>query len=356
MPDVVTKLRLRYLTGLRTGQELSASGSRVRIGRSRDNDVILHESESPLSSAHHAEARFEGGHWWLVDLASTNHTFLNGSSVQRARLSTGDQITVGNDVLAVHISSGRGLLIAAGVASLALIALVTALALRSRRTPFEDIAAIAPRSVYLIAVDDGGRRSVTGTAFAVDEPRALLATNAHVASELVRRNSISSASSSRAVAVRSDQHQALRIARVWLHPGWRKGSLDHDVALLQIEGRPVLSALPLAGSASVDRLRRGLPLASFGFPAASTDPLHPRGRLAVDVVGDVRFPFVEVGLAIAPGTSGSPVFDQSGTVVGVVVGGDFIDAQDGRGKRPSGTEANWVIVATAVRELLELSR
>ena len=52
----------------------------------------------------------------------------------------------------------------------------------------------------------------------------------------------------------------------------------------------------------------------------------------------------------------SPVFDQSGTVVGVVVGGDFVDARDGRGKQPSGTEANWVIVATAVRELLELTR
>ena len=84
--------------------------------------------------------------------------------------------------------------------------------------------------------------------------------------------------------------------------------------------------------------------------------MRPRGRLAVDVVGDVRLPYVEVGLMIAPGTSGSPVFDDTGSVVGIVVGGDFVSASDGRGRRPSGTGVNWVLAVTALRELLEMSR
>jgi S1-C subfamily serine protease len=158
------------------------------------------------------------------------------------------------------------------------------------------------------------------------------------------------------VAVRSDGTTAVRIARAWLHPRWRPGSLEHDVALLQLEGRPSMAPLRLGDVTAIERLRRGVPVATFGFPAVSTDPSRPRGRLAVDVVGDVRLPYVEVGLSIAPGTSGSPVFDQTGTVVGLVVGGDFVDDVDGRGKRPTGSAANWVIVATEVRELLSLPR
>jgi S1-C subfamily serine protease len=352
----VSRLRLRYLTGPRAGQELLFTGPRVRIGRSRDNDVILHESETPLSSAHHAEARLESGSWWVVDLQSTNHTLLNGVPIQRAQLRPGDRLTVGDDVLSVQSGSRTILWIAAVAALLVVAAVVSVVVLRSRSSPFEDVAARAPQSVYLIALDEPGRRTITGTAFTVDDTRALLATNAHVAAELLRKQGTSRTAGPKAVAVRSDQNEALPITRIWLHPQWRKGSLDHDIALLQIESQPPLTALRLGDDAAVDRLRRGAPVASFGFPAAATDAFHPRGRLTVDVVGDVRLPYLEVGLAIAPGTSGSPIFDQRGAVVGIVVGGDFVDARDGRGRRPSGTEANWAIVATAVKELMDLPR
>jgi V8-like Glu-specific endopeptidase len=58
---------------------------------------------------------------------------------------------------------------------------------------------------------------------------------------------------------------------------------------------------------------------------------------------------------IAPGTSGSPVFDDTGDVVAVVTSGDFVRGKNGM-MRPSGTAANWAISAVRIRELLAARR
>ena len=329
----------------------------MRIGRSRDNDVALPEADSPRSSAHHAEMHLEDGAWWIVDLGSLNGTLLNGTAVQRAELRTGDRISCGDHELVVGIGHRRWGWWAAGaaIAALAILALAVVLVRPSRRSPFESVAAAAPQSVYLLAVEDRGRRTATATAFAVDGAGALLATNAHVVDALNRRTG-GSARDPLPVAVMSDHDTPVPLGRTWVHPEWRKGSMEHDVALVELAGHPTVTPLRLADERAVERLKRGAPLATFGFPAVATDPVRPRGRLAVDIVGDVRLPYIEVGLLIAPGTSGSPVFDESGSVVGIVVGGDFVSAKDGRGRRPSGTGVNWVIAVTALRELLEMPR
>ena len=349
-------LQFRYVTGPRRTQTLIFAGPRVRIGRSRDNDVTLPETESPRASAHHAEAVLEGRAWWIVDLGSTNGTLVNGAAVQRVVLRTGDRLSLGDHDLLVEIGSRRRIWIAgAAIAMVATAAVVLLLIRQLRSSPFQAVAAAAPQSVYLLALEDRGRRTVTATAFAVDHDTALLATNAHVVDALKARTS-DPATGPRPVAIISDHDTAVPLGRTWVHPEWRKGSVAHDVGLVELAGHPATTPLRLGDSRSVERLRRGAPLATFGFPAVSTDPLRPRGRLALDVVGDVRLPYIEVGLLIAPGTSGSPVFDESGEVVGMVVGGDFVSASDGRGRRPSGSGVNWMIAVTALRELLEMPR
>ena len=50
----------------------------VRFGRAPDCDVTFNADYDRDASAHHAEARFEGGRWILVDLQSRNGTFLRG--------------------------------------------------------------------------------------------------------------------------------------------------------------------------------------------------------------------------------------------------------------------------------------
>ena len=69
------------------------------------------------------------------------------------------------------------------------------------------------------------------------------------------------------------------------------------------------------------------------------------------MIGDIRGEYLEAGLGIAPGTSGSPIFDQSGIVIGMVAGGDFAGAPD-EPQRPTGTSANWALSASVVSDLL----
>ena len=346
-------LRLRPIAGARRGPDLSFPGPRVRIGRSRDNDVILPERTTPESSGHHAEALLDSsGTWSIVDLASSNGTKLNGVPVGRHEIKTGDRLAFGDEQFIVSVGpSWRGGVWIAGLVAIVLGAVVATAVWRGRaRSPFEEVAGTAPRSVFAIVIEEGGRRSFVGTAFAVDAD-GLLATNAHIVGALRNRGALpASPGGNRALAVQSDSYDAREIVSASTHPSWRDGSIRSDVAVLRISSGPKLVPLRLAGAEAIAALRRGTPLAAFGFPAVSTDPLRPRGRLSVDVVGDVRGDYVEVGLGIAPGTSGSPVFDSNGTVIAIVVGGDFVDAPTGT--RPTGSAANWAIRIGAFGELL----
>ncbi|OLT14819.1 hypothetical protein BJF78_17420 [Pseudonocardia sp. CNS-139] len=70
---------------------------RLSIGRLTDNDVVI---DDLLVSRRHAvlELRPDGG-WELLDLGSGNGTFLNGTRVQRARVTAADLIGIGRAVL-----------------------------------------------------------------------------------------------------------------------------------------------------------------------------------------------------------------------------------------------------------------
>jgi Protein of unknown function (DUF3662)/FHA domain len=74
------------------GREVPVTGDRVILGRSRECDIRLADTNV---SRRHAEVRHEDDAYWIVDLGSTNGTELNGRRVERARLSDGDRITLG---------------------------------------------------------------------------------------------------------------------------------------------------------------------------------------------------------------------------------------------------------------------
>src|ERR1700690_2069293 len=91
----MAEIEVRTSSGPRGRVQLS--GSRLVIGRSEDSDVFLPDSRL---SRRHAEIEQRGEGCFVIDLGSTNGTFLNGVRVQgESRLHNGDTITVGESRL-----------------------------------------------------------------------------------------------------------------------------------------------------------------------------------------------------------------------------------------------------------------
>src|SRR5689334_7857397 len=67
------------------------------IGRDTSNAIQLRDHEA---SRRHAEFRLEeGGEFEVVDLQSSNGTWVNGKKVERATLRTGDRVQIGRTLL-----------------------------------------------------------------------------------------------------------------------------------------------------------------------------------------------------------------------------------------------------------------
>ena len=81
--------------------------TKVTIGRMPDNTIVLHDAKA---SSHHAEIRPDGQYYNLVDLGSTNGTYLNeqqiASGVPRP-LRTGDMVRIGETRFAFEVSSAQ---------------------------------------------------------------------------------------------------------------------------------------------------------------------------------------------------------------------------------------------------------
>ena len=83
-----------------TGREHLLAGESVTIGRAVESDIVI---TSRRVSREHSRVERQGRHVTLVDLGSTNGTFLNGERVLApVRLRDGDSVSVGDVVLVFH--------------------------------------------------------------------------------------------------------------------------------------------------------------------------------------------------------------------------------------------------------------
>ncbi len=92
-PPADVALAQEIVTLTLDGKRHEVDKRRVVIGRSKECDIQLAD---PNVSRRHAELRQEGSAYWLVDLDSTNGSAVNGHRSTRAKLESGDTITIGS--------------------------------------------------------------------------------------------------------------------------------------------------------------------------------------------------------------------------------------------------------------------
>ncbi|MDP3501004.1 MAG: sigma 54-interacting transcriptional regulator [Myxococcales bacterium] len=93
----VRKCKLSITTGPEAGKVLISDKERLRVGAHSTNDLVLGEDRA--ASRHHFEIQYTERGYLVIDLNSTNGTFLDGRRVERAYLSSGSQVRAGQTMV-----------------------------------------------------------------------------------------------------------------------------------------------------------------------------------------------------------------------------------------------------------------
>lgn len=89
------RLTVQHLSGSRKGASESFTGDVIRAGRDPACEIRFHPEKDIDASATHGEIRWSGAGYKLLDLGSTNGTYLNGEKVLESPLSSGDEVEFG---------------------------------------------------------------------------------------------------------------------------------------------------------------------------------------------------------------------------------------------------------------------
>ena len=217
-----------------------------------------------------------------------------------------------------------------------------------------------------MSLPGAGEPTPVGTAWLV-AGRSCFVTNAHVAVTLLEAREQAGMSIWVTLA---GQSTALPVGRILVHPNYalskqRKDPLPtHDFAILHIDVPlpPGIQGLPLASRARLMALREMQSVGYLGFPfenlvgsvlLRSPKPTAQKGSISALQPWDFshsadpsRCQLIKHNLGVAGGASGSPLFDESGDVIGVITAGNMERLYDPKSpteprRVPSGVALNF---------------
>ncbi len=187
------------------------------------------------------------------------------------------------------------------------------------------IATANRHTVFLLAGISPGASNYQGFCTAFSIASDTLATNAHCVQLAVShfQNPIAVMN-----GAPSSQYQ---IVKGIAHANYKSGQISPDVGLLKISGR-VPYAVAIAPTEELMKISAGMPVFLYGFPGRLANPGAPEATFITGQIGritalDQSSRSLEENVLIqhsaftSSGTSGSPLFDSYGRVIGINTGG-----------------------------------
>jgi len=154
---------LIVMSGETVGKRVNVQGN-LLIGRDSGSALVLPD---PGVSARHAMLEDRGGTWTLVDLRSTNGTFVNGNRITEVELKAGDKIAFGSSIVRFEVQDDADKAYSELIAELVHIDDLTGLYLRRRfdaeLTSLVGASLAAGDSVALLAMDLDGIKQINDT-------------------------------------------------------------------------------------------------------------------------------------------------------------------------------------------------
>ena len=314
-------------------ERVRVAGERFVIGRDGECDLVL--DGDPKVSRRHAYLKTRpDGRATLHDLGSSNGTWVDGRPIQSALLEGGERVRVGDTELVSErvvpvpvAAAGESSLVRRGQSAVQRVMLqrsvrratllgaaAVAIAIGGsgllasgvlERASTEELVRAAAPSTVLIDARRGEEQAGNGSGWVLDAQEGLVVTNAHVVNS--------------GTAFKVGVGEDLRDARVvGVAP-------CEDLAVLRIGDASGLRTLPLG---SQSELELGEPVVAIGFPGGAS--LSSKLTSTTGVVSVVRSTYREPALdvpvysnvvqtdaAINPGSSGGPLVNGDGELVGV---------------------------------------
>jgi hypothetical protein len=375
----------------------------LRLGRRPENDLVFDRERDAAVSGRHAELRAEGGLIIIVDLGSTNGTFVNGERVTERELAASDTVRLGSaggpefrveraaaaespatpgaapdekkygqrtvGMMIQQALAQAGLMRPSGTAkstdyfealvekkvrstsvrlrwilTLSFALLVAAGATLAwylwnrpgaviQQFNYGDATGggIAAQNRYTVFLLAGSRlpavrspQDLVGfcTAFAIGPD--LLATNAHCVQSAGRYASV--------YALMNGVQGAIHpVTRTVAHPGYQPGEISPDVGLMRVATR-LQHFVTMADQSELAQIAPGVPVFLYGFPGRLNKAEAPEATFITGDIGRVtgfdqklgdfgRNTLLQHSGFSSGGTSGSPMFNSSGHVIGINAGG-----------------------------------